>query len=58
MKVAIITYHRSYNYGSALQAYALNKTLNDLGLETYTIDYITERQKNLYKCRGYHKAFR
>ena len=49
MKAAIITYHRSYNYGSALQAYALNKTLNDLGVETHTIDYITERQKNIYK---------
>lgn len=27
MKAAIITYHRALNYGSALQAYALNHYL-------------------------------
>lgn len=49
MKIAIITYHRAYNYGSALQAYALNKYLNDTGVNCKTIDYITERQSDLYR---------
>lgn len=30
MKAAIITYHRALNYGSALQAYALNHPLAEL----------------------------
>ena len=47
MKIAIITYHRAYNYGSALQAYALNKYLRNIGVECETIDYLTVRQSNL-----------
>ena len=30
--VAIMTYHRAYNYGAALQAYATVKYLKDAGL--------------------------
>lgn len=46
MKVAIITLHRVYNYGSALQAYATQKVFENFGCETQIIDYITpERTK-------------
>lgn len=55
-KVAIITYTRAINYGSALQAYALNKFLNINGYEAKTIDYTTVAQQNLYRifepCSG------
>ena len=48
LKVAVITYHRAYNYGSALQAYALNCFINQCGIECVTIDYRTEKQDALY----------
>lgn len=40
MKFAVITLHRVYNYGSALQAYATQRTLEKYG-EAFVIDYIT-----------------
>ncbi len=39
MKIAIITLHCSYNYGSALQAYALQSFLNKHKYEVEIIDY-------------------
>lgn len=48
-KIGIITFHRAYNYGSALQAYALNKYLRNLGCEVETIDYCSHKQQELYK---------
>ena len=55
-KVAIITYSGAYNYGSALQTYALNKYLRNIGFDAVTIDYTSDSQQNLYKifepCRG------
>lgn len=42
-KVGIITQHRVVNYGSALQAYALQKKITDLGYSCEVIDYYPER---------------
>ena len=39
MKVGIMTFHTALNYGAVLQAYALNKTLIDKGVEAEIIDY-------------------
>lgn len=39
MKIGIITMHKVLNYGSALQAYALQKKIKDLGHEAEIIDY-------------------
>ena len=39
MKVAIITCHRTYNYGAVLQAYALQTFLNNRGHYAEIIDY-------------------
>ncbi len=39
MKTGIITFHCSYNYGSALQAYALQKHLADCGHSPKIINY-------------------
>lgn len=48
-QVLIITYARACNYGSALQAYALNKYLRNNGFNVRTIDYTTEPQQKLYR---------
>lgn len=39
MKVGIITFHHTTNYGATLQAYALWETIRDQGYETELIDY-------------------
>lgn len=45
MKIAVITMHAVKNYGSALQTYATQKVLTDLGYDVEIINYI--RKKNL-----------
>ena len=45
MKTGILTFHRTTNYGAALQAYALQKTLQSMNCETELIDY---RNTNIY----------
>jgi hypothetical protein len=44
MKIAIITLHRVFNYGSVLQAYATYKTFKKTGNDVVLIDYITEQR--------------
>lgn len=39
MKCGIITFHRAVNYGAILQTYALNTTINNLGVNCEIIDY-------------------
>lgn len=39
MKIGILTFHRSYNYGAVLQCYALQETLKSKGHDVYIIDY-------------------
>lgn len=48
MKVAIMTFVRAYNYGAVLQAYALNKVINEMGVECETIDYFPHYFKSQY----------
>ena len=38
-KAYILTFHGSVNYGAVLQAYALNKTIQFLGVDCQVIDY-------------------
>lgn len=40
IKLGIITFHRSMNYGAVLQAYALQEVLERLGTEPTIIDYV------------------
>ena len=49
MKIGIITYHSSHNYGSMLQAYALSSYLRSKGCDVEIIDYRNKRQLRLYK---------
>lgn len=51
-KIGIITLHRTTNYGSVLQAYALQETIKGLGYETRIIDYRPTRYKMLGMLRG------
>ena len=49
MKIGILTFHRAYNYGAVLQAYALNRILNGKGADTETIDYTPNQFLRYYK---------
>lgn len=60
--VGIITMHRVVNCGSALQAYALQRIIRDMGFEAELIDYIypNKYHKSLHKVigiKGYAKEF-
>lgn len=44
MKVAIITQHRVFNYGSALQTYATQVAVQRVGHDAQVIDYFSEQR--------------
>lgn len=48
MKIGILTYHRSHNYGALLQAIALRVVLQDMGHEVLYVDYWPDYHKSLY----------
>ena len=48
MKIGILTYHRSHNYGALLQAIALRKVLSDMGHVVTFIDYWPAYHKHMY----------
>ena len=45
-RIGILTMHRVQNYGSALQAYALQEYINRLGYDAELIDYIFPNKKH------------
>lgn len=47
MKIGILTFHASHNYGSMLQAFALQQTLNGWGYENEIINLRTDIQRFL-----------
>ena len=49
MKVGIVTFHGSHNYGAMLQAFALKNYVEKLNYEGSVIDYKTEKMINDYK---------
>lgn len=53
MKVGILTYHRSQNYGAQLQAWALKSYVASLGHDVNVIDYWPKYHDGLYR----HKYF-
>lgn len=57
MKVGILTFHASHNYGSMLQAYALQNVISQLGYDCEIINFRTIRQRRCFKpfWREYHK---
>lgn len=47
-KIGILTFHASHNCGSMMQAYAMQRLLNNLGFENEIIDFQNEGQKDMY----------
>lgn len=45
IRVGILTFHRAYNYGALLQAYALQKTIRRFGAKCDIIDYWSEEKR-------------
>lgn len=58
MKIGILTYHRSHNYGAMLQAVALRKVLQDMGHDAYFIDYWPQHQKKIYRIFVWEEFWR
>lgn len=63
MKLGILTYHRSINYGAVMQSYALSQRLKEISsVEVEIIDYISSRMDRYYKLftlyRGKNGMFR
>ena len=48
MRTATVTFHASHNYGSMLQAYALQQVVKSLGHENEIINLRTNVQKHVY----------
>ena len=49
IKVGILTFHRSQNYGAQLQSFALRKYIESLGFDTMVLDYWPEYRKQRYR---------
>ncbi len=49
MKIGIVTYHRSHNYGALLQAVALRTVLQEMGHQAFFVDYWPDHQKKRYE---------
>ena len=48
-KAGIVTYHHYYNYGTALQAYALQRAIDNIeGFEAELIDYRSQNDLDDY----------
>lgn len=55
MKIGIVTYHRTLNYGAVMQALATRFVLEDMGHEVYYVDYWPEYHKDSYKLFSFSK---
>ena len=49
MKIGVLTYHRSHNYGALLQAVALRHVLAGMGHDVYFVDYWPEYHRDMYR---------
>lgn len=50
MKVALLTFHNTLNYGSALQVYASQEVLKNMGIDCEIIDYVNEHREKSYNA--------
>ncbi len=55
MKIGIVTYHRTNNYGAVMQALATRFVLEEMGHEVYYVDYWPDYHKDSYKVFNYRK---
>ena len=58
MKIGIITYHRSHNYGAMLQAVALRYQLKKLGHEVFFVDYWPDYHRQMYALYSFRYAIK
>ena len=49
MKVAVLNYHNSYNYGAVLQALAIQNAIESLGVDCEILDYRNNRTERSYR---------
>lgn len=56
--VGIITFHNSYNCGSMLQSYALQKVLNLLNVKNEIIDFSNDGQREVYSLYDHNKTIK
>ena len=54
MKIGLITFHYNNNFGAALQCYALQKVLKELGHDVEIIDYIPKGGEKLPFWKGWN----
>lgn len=57
MKIGIVTFQRTTNFGAIMQCYALNKKIRNLGAECETIDYHNKKNKSNKKIYNKWKEF-
>lgn len=57
MKVGILTYHRTFNYGGCLQALATRLLLEELGHSVFYIDYWPSYHKHNYSLISYRSIW-
>lgn len=53
MRVGILTFHRAVNYGALLQAFALQRTLYGIGVESQIIDYRNQIIEDMYRFKSF-----
>ena len=49
MKIGIVTYHRTMNYGAVMQSLAMRFVLQKMGHEVYYVDYWPDYHRDKYK---------
>ena len=55
MKIGIVTYHRTNNYGACLQAVATRFVLEQMGHEVYYVDYWPKYHESKYSLFSFYK---
>jgi hypothetical protein len=55
MRIGLLTYHRSHNYGAVLQAYALKTYILSLGYDVEFIDYWPQYHEEMYALWSWNK---
>lgn len=48
MKIALLSFHNAYNFGAALQAYALQNVVEEMGMDCEYINYVNSSRREEY----------
>ena len=55
MRVGILTFHHTYNYGASLQAFALQTYIESLGHEVFIINYLNDKMYEEFRFSVFSK---